>query len=100
MKIADIIALAKSGYKVDEIKELMKLGEEEPKEPEEDPEEPKEEPKEHEEKDDTDYKKLYEESQNTIKKLQKQNVKKDIKGGTDEKTDTQIVEELVRSFME
>lgn len=94
MKIADIVALAKAGYKYSEVKELIQLAsdtkddpekEEQKEEQETEPE--KEEQKQNEAKeketepdteteaDDPDYKALYEESQKQLKAAQAANRK-------------------------
>lgn len=105
MKLDDIIALAKQGYKPADIKELIEISKEEPKEEEDQKEElqePKEElqePKEEiQEPKDIDYKKLYEESQQALKDAQKKNIKKDA-SSSEEKTDSEILEDFARSFM-
>ena len=92
MKLEDIIALAKAGYKPSDIKELVKLAEEpeEPNEPEE-PEEPKE-PKEPDERD-----KQIEELQDQIKKLQDSKSREDISG---DKHDKESLVDIFRDFIE
>lgn len=108
MKLDDIIALAKQGYKPADIKELIEISKEEPKEEEDQKEELEEtkdskeelqEPKEElQEPKDIDYKKLYEESQQALKDAQKKNIKKDA-SSSEEKTDSEILEDFARSFM-
>lgn len=102
MNLSDIIALAKAGYKFSEVKELMSMADVESKDTEtkdkaiddktKTVETPKAEPKpsKPDEKDDpdetvtkdetdtTDYKKLYEEAQEKIKNIQKENRSADI----------------------
>ena len=46
-----------------------------------------------------DYKKLYEETQDALKKAQQDNLKKDASGSKDEKTDSEILMDFARSFM-
>ena len=103
LTLADLLSFAKAGYSPKDVKELLtmevpetKKAESEQKEPEKDPdpEENKKEQKTEEkplQKDSTsdqetdgkkiiDYKLKYEEAQETIKKLQEQNTKKDMSG--------------------
>lgn len=100
IKFSDIIALAKSGYTVSDVKELMQLSEtpsndetEAPQDDQEpaaeDPEEPKQE--------EVDYKTLYEQEQEKVKRLQANNINKDAQ--TKEKTDQEILMDLARDFM-
>ena len=94
MNVNDLIALAKAGYTPEFLTKLLGVETEEkkeielPKEPEPEPEpqpdpkpepepEPQTEPKPEPE---IDYKALYEEEQKKVKKLQAQNVQKDISG--------------------
>lgn len=65
MKLTEIIELAKAGYKPSDIKELISMGAEEPKAEEPKAEEPQ--------KDTTDYKALYEATQQKLAELQDQN---------------------------
>lgn len=108
MTLADILTLAKQGFKASDIKELIALADskEEPKkdpEPEPDkkdtePETKKDPEPEPDKKDpEPDYKKLYEESQKTVKKLQADNRKKD--AGTDKKTPEDIALEHVNDIL-
>ena len=118
LKLTDIIDLAKQGYKVSDIKELLALeipdgkdpgtedGERKTKEtkpPKEEPEEPKK-----DQTDNVDYKKMYEDlkqqQDDLAKKLeeaQKLNTSKDLSGkdNPEEKSDLDLVNELARSFM-
>lgn len=102
IKFSDIIALAKSGYSVSDVKELMQLSEattpsnddtEAPQdntEPAaEDPEEPKQE--------EVDYKTLYEQEQEKVKRLQA--VNRNQNAQTNEKTDQEILMDMARDFM-
>lgn len=92
----DIVALAKQGYKPNDIKELISISEkadaekpeeqqkaagaiDEPKPADSEAKEPteNEKPDNAEQKDDVDYKKLYEQSQSDLKKAQEANIKKD-----------------------
>ena len=92
MKLEDIIALAKAGYKPSDIKELVKIAEE-PKEPKE-PAEPKE-PKEHAEPDERD--EQIKELQEQIKKLQDSKSREDISG---DKHDKESLVDIFRDFIE
>jgi outer membrane biosynthesis protein TonB len=90
--IADVAALARAGYTMADIRELMQTKEpEEPKEPEapKEPEKPKEPeaPKEPETpKDETDYKAKYQE---LLAKTQADNRKENFGGAPDNRTDEQ-----------
>lgn len=111
MIITDIIALAKAGYSVADVKELMTL----PNEPQPKPTEGTiETPIENASKEDTqpvetpidntgkaeesviDYKKLYEETQEQLKTAQATNLQMNIK--TEEQGDNELYD-LVKSFM-
>ena len=105
MKLSEIIALSKAGFKAAEIRAMMQDPEpeepeeepeelEEPEEPEEAPEEPEEEPEEPEKE--PDYKALYEESQKQLKKAQQLNRKKPI--NSDDKSDEEIVSDLINNY--
>ena len=115
MNLTDIIALAKNGYSLKDIKELIALASDDPEKmpPEEDHHEEAGIDGSDEQKDDAtpedheqvlDYKKLYEEQNDKIinleKKLeevQKNNTRKNMQG---EKPDNQeIINDLARSFM-
>ena len=115
LKLDDIVALAKQGYKPADVKELIELSKEADKEPE--PEEktsddkPEEEPTETvakpEEKPSAepeeaskvvDYKKKVEELEAKLSELQKANTRKNI-ADTDEKSDSDVVAEAMKSFM-
>ena len=101
IKFSDIIALAKSGYSVSDVKELMQLSEtpsnsDDPGAPQDnkepaagDPEEPEEE--------EVDYKSLYEQEHETVKRLQA--VNRNQTAQTNEKTDQEILMDLARDFM-
>lgn len=101
IKFSDIIALAKSGYTVSDVKELMQLSEtpsnnDETEAPQdnsepaaEDPEEPAQE--------EVDYKTLYEQEHETVKRLQA--VNRNQNAQTNEKTDQDILMDLARDFM-
>lgn len=119
LKFTDIIELAKQGYKVADIKELLALevpdsqqpGAEDGERKTEDTDPPKEEPEEPKEgkPDNVDYKKLYEDSKRQqdelakkLEEAQKSNTNKDVSGDKDkpdEKSDLDLVNELARSFM-
>ena len=83
MKLEDIIALAKAGYKPSDVKELVKLAEE-PQEPQE-PQEP----------DDRD--KQIKELQEQIKKLQDSNSREDNSGDNHNK---ESLVDIFRDFIE
>ena len=113
MKFDDIIALAKAGYKPNEVKELLAMATEPEPTPEPTPEpekEPEPEPtpaKEPQHSLDEDYKKLYEESQQALKKAeeslkvaQAKNNRMDVSNNDgNKKTDADIINDLARSFM-
>lgn len=100
----DVVALAKAGYSVKDVKELIALSKEEPKDEvkeeskdmpkdevkKEPKEEPKDEVKEEPKDDKPDYEKLY-------KDLIKSNTNKDNSGN--EKSDDELLADLVRDFM-
>ena len=105
MKFDDIIALAKAGYKPNEVKELLAMAEPTP-EPDPEPEKKEEKPEEIQTSIDTDYKKLYEESQKaldkaneSLKKAQAMNNRKDVSNDGNKKSDAEIVNDWARSFM-
>ena len=105
MKFDDIIALAKAGYKPNEVKELLAMAEPTP-EPDPEPEKKEEKPEEVQNSIDTDYKKLYEESQKaldkaneSLKKAQAMNNRKDVSNDGNKKSDAEIVNDWARSFM-
>lgn len=88
MNFSDIIALAKAGYSVSDVKELMSLGKNDETVPPEnenipgtdgkveaDKDKPEEKKSEQEQEPAIDYKLMYEESQKQLKNLQKQNTK-------------------------
>lgn len=117
LKLDDIVALAKSGYKVSDIKELIELSKEAEastdvskgtvateesvqEEPEKEtvnnqPEDTKEEA---EAEKIVDYKSKVEELEEKIKVLQKANTEKKI-ADTDEKSDSDVLAEAMKSFM-
>lgn len=114
MKFGDIVALAKQGYTPQDIKDLMKLsedqpegGEDEQKDREEEHQTPgqdKSEPEdekddEDDNKDDPDYKSLYEAELDKNAKLQKMVLSKDMSGKDNENTDADIFADVMRSFM-
>lgn len=111
--IKDIVELAKAGYKVNEVKELIELSkqEEAPKNesvpsdisvPEgasktpESEDAPSTEPKDEEKK---DYKALYEKATIELKEAQKANTKKDISSDEDNRSDEDIITDLIKEFM-
>ena len=99
MKLEDIIALAKQGYKPNDIKELIELSKGEPNEEPNDC--PKNEPKD-EPKDEPNYEKQKEigELKEQIKKLQEENVRKDNSNNDDLKSDDEKLVDLFRDFIE
>ena len=113
MKFDDIIALAKAGYKPNEVKELLAMAEPTPEpdpepipEPDPEPEQKEEKPEEVQISIDTDYMKLYEESQKaldkaneSLKKAQAMNIRKDVSNDGNKKSDADIINDLARSFM-
>lgn len=119
LNLNDIVALAKSGYKVDDIKELIKLskeaeteeskpsGSEEEKEVKKKEEVlPEEEPKKgtvEQPSEDTskviDYKKRTEELEEKLQELQKANTKKNMADKDDEKSDLEVFADAMKSFM-
>ena len=106
MKLEDIIALAKAGYKPSEVKELMELQQELPKEepPKEEPpkeEPPKEEPPKEDEKDKTisDLQAQLADIQSKLDIAQKANQRMDQSGnGSQVLSDEDILIELGKHF--
>jgi len=102
IKFADIIALAKSGYSVSDVKELMQLSDatipsnDETEAPQDDTEPAAEDPEEPEQEE-VDYKTLYEQEQEKVKRLQA--VNRNQNAQTTEKTDQEILMDLARDFM-
>ena len=120
LNLADIIALAKQGYKVSDVKELIALAssedtdsaaQEQPQdEKKEEPQESVKEPTQEKEpqkstKDHADdnaineYKKKIEELEDKISRLQKDNVSKDNSNNPPGKSDEEILDDITRSFM-
>lgn len=108
MKLTDIIALAKQGYKPTDIKELLALAEPDDKTANDEPETPeKEEPikdkeqvadePETPENNEPDYKALYEESQKALKEAQKKN--RSDQSGHEEKTPEQAALEHFNNIL-
>ena len=108
MNIADIIALAKQGYKPSDIKELLELSkssetESNPsnQEKDPDPEEPKQDPdpdpeeEEHEEDPEPDYKQMYEDLK---KETQKKNVRTNSQN-EEPKSNEEKMAEIMRSLL-
>lgn len=109
MKLDDIIALAKQGYKPSDIKELIELSKEETSEASDQGETHEDaaesEQTTHEDSKPTDesesvetidYKKLYEEEHNKLLAAQKQNVNQNMAGN--EKTDEEVLNELFKNL--
>ena len=101
MKLDDIIALAKQGYKPSDVKELIELSKDEPEyEPEDKPEyEPEDEP-EDELEDENEKQKEIDELKGQIKKLQEENARKDNSDNEDLKSDDEKLVDLFRDFIE
>lgn len=118
MNLKDIIALAKAGYSVSDVKELISMASSEDQEPAEQ-EEPKDEKTEEQntgkdtagkapEKSTEDtakvvaideYKKQIDDLKNQIKDLQEKNTHKDVSGNKDDKSNEDIINDITRSFM-
>lgn len=111
MKLSDILAFAKAGYSAQDVKDLMSLETTptdpiepqpviepvEPSEPtpnQDPPADPPADPQPIEPV--VDYKKLYEESQSQLKKLQEQNIKKNVEPNAP--SEDEILADFVRSF--
>lgn len=119
--IKDIVELAKAGYKPNEVKELIELskteengtssisgssdtaGETIPLTSTESTPNPsftsEVSPAEEPEKPETDYKALYEASQLELKEAQKANIKRDISSADDNKSDEDILKDLIKEFI-
>ena len=102
IKFADIIALAKSGYSVSDVKELMQLSEtpsnnDETEAPQDNQEPAAEDPEEPEKEEEVDYKTLYEQEQEKVKRLQA--VNRNQNAQKNEKTDQEILMDLARDVM-
>ena len=119
--IKDIVELAKAGYKPNEVKELIELskteengtpsisgssdtaGETIPLTSTESTPNPsftsEVSPAEETEKPETDYKALYEASQLELKEAQKANIKRDISSADDNKSDEDILKDLIKEFI-
>lgn len=101
IKFSDIIALAKSGYSVADVKELMQLSEtpsNDAPEAQQDEKEPAAEAPEEEKEEEPDYKKLYEEEAEKVRKMQRENINKNAQQPK-EKTDQEILMDMARDFM-
>lgn len=101
IKFSDIIALAKSGYSVADVKELMQLSEtpsNDAPEAQQDEKEPAAEDPEEEKEEEPDYKKLYEEEAEKVRKMQRENINKNAQQPK-EKTDMEILMDMARDFM-
>ena len=122
LNLTDIVALAKQGYKPNDIKELIELTKEAPegkpedqeKQPKpEEPEKPSEDkPKEEEKKDDEassgqlDYKEEVEklkaqlqETENKLSKLQKENTRRNADTDENKKSDAEAFADVMKQFM-
>lgn len=116
LSIKDIVDLAKAGYSVSDVKELILLSkEDEKKEPDPDdtpgpegasnensPKDAKEAPSQEESKKDEeepDYKALYEKSKKELEEAQKANRNKDRSSEDDYKSDEDKFKELVSQFI-
>ena len=102
IKFSDIIALAKSGYSVADVKELMQLSDTTPSddapEAQQDDQEPAAEDPEEDTDEGPDYKKLYEEEAEKVRKLQRENINQNAQQPK-EKTDQEILMDMARDFM-
>lgn len=112
MNIVDIIALAKAGYKKSDIQELLALDTDNAKSSAEKPAETQTEgvPEVTEEQNVTvqpvenkepkpDYKLLYEQSQNELKKAQSNNIKRDISSQATQPNEWDTLNDITSSFM-
>lgn len=119
MNLKDIIALAKAGYSVSDVKELIAMASSEDQEPAKQEEKPKDEKTEEPqtgkdtasrepEKSTEDpakviaideYKKQIDDLKNQIKDLQEKNTHKDVSGNKNDKSDEDIINDITRSFM-
>ena len=121
--IKDIVELAKAGYKPNEVKELIELSKTEENDtpsisgssdtagetipPSNNVQDSTPNPSftgeispaEETEKPETDYKALYEASQLELKEAQKANIKRDISSADDNKSDEDILEDLIKEFI-
>lgn len=102
IKFSDIIALAKSGYTVSDVKELMQLSDattpsNDETEAPQDTQEPAAEDPEESAQEEVDYKTLYEQEQEKVKRLQA--VNRNQNAQTNEKTDQEILMDMARDFM-
>ena len=91
MKLDDIIALAKQGYKPGDVKELIELSE---GEPEDEPEDEQEDELEDEKQKEID------ELKEQIKKLQEENARRDNSDNEDLKSDDEKLVDLFRDFID
>lgn len=113
--LTDIATLAKAGYTADQVKEILSIaGDNKQEQPAQEPQlkeeqgieapetkqepEHKAEPDAKPENDVVDYKKLYEESQDALKKAQASNTNTDI-SNAENQTDEQILADFVRGFI-
>lgn len=114
LSIKDIVDLAKAGYSVSDVKELISLSKEDEKtDPvpddtpgqegdsnENSPKDAKESPSQEDPKDEEpDYKTLYEKSQKELKEAQKANRNKDRSSEDDYKSDEDMFKDLVSHFI-
>lgn len=119
LKITDIVALAKAGYSVSDVKELLSMTSSEETEPtvqdnkkqDEKTEQPKggkdtatTEPQKstadpEEQTAINEYKEQIEKLNQKIEELQQQNVRRDNSGKEPEKSPTEIIDDITRSFM-
>lgn len=111
LSIKDIVDLAKAGYSVSDVKELISLSKEDEKDPVPDDtpgqegasnqDTPGDAPSQEDPKDEKepDYKTLYEKSQKELKEAQKANRNKDRSSEDDYKSDEDKFKELVSQFI-
>ena len=103
MKLDDIIALAKQGYKPSDVKELIELSKDEPEdEPVDELEDETEDEPEDELEDEPEDEKQKEidELKEQIKKLQEENARKDNSNNNYLKSDDEKLVDLFRDFIE
>ena len=126
MNLKDIIALAKAGYSVSDVKELISMTSSDDPEPAAQEEKPKDEKTEEPEtgkdtaseapekstedpakviaideykKQIDEYKKQIDDLKKQVKDLQEKNTHKDVSGNKDDKSDEDVINDITRSFM-
>lgn len=119
MNLKDIIALAKAGYSVSDVKELISMASSEDTDPATQEENPKDEKTEEPEtgKDTAskepekstedpakvvaidEYKKQIDDLKKQVRDLQEKNTHKDVSGNKNEKSNEDVINDITRSFM-